>query len=225
MKANAEVIILEDDAKELEELRVHFSKARFHPITLRSASRAISSLEKHLQSNRPIVAIVDWDLSKAPDQASSSSTFLAVLARQAPDCLAIVFSANIDSFRVRSDIQRAHPRAWLHDKREGYGSLLTRVHKMLDRTVEDLRIKEGTLVIHVPTQAEHHHREAVRLVVHYPEIVTFHSDTATKAVWRFGKWLDQHASRLTVVSHGNRKYRLAQRTSSHRLGAEHVETR
>ena len=44
--------------------------------------------------------------------------------------------------------------------------------------------------------------------MHHPDIVTFHSDTATKAVRRFGEWLREHDSAVTLVSHGNRKYRL-----------------
>jgi hypothetical protein len=119
---------------------------------------------------------------------------------------------NIDSFRVRSEIHRSHPRAWLHDKRDGEGSLIDRVDRMLDPTVEDLRIIDGSLVLHIPSMAEHHHREAVRLVMHHPEMVTFHSDTATKAVRRFGAWLNRNGSSAAVVSHGNRKYRLASRS-------------
>ena len=86
-----------------------------------------------------------------------------------PHRLAMVYSANVDSFRVRSEIHRAHPRAWLHDKREGDQSLIERVDRMLDQTVEEERVKTGSVVIHIPTKDEHHHREAVRLVVHYPE--------------------------------------------------------
>jgi hypothetical protein len=118
---------------------------------------------------------------------------------------------NLDPFRVRSEIHHAHPRAWLHDKRDGGTSLIERVDRMLDPAVEDLRIKDGSVVIHLPTMAEHHHREAVRLVLHYPELVTFHSDTATKAVRRLGDWLNRNGSRVAVVSHGNRKYRLGSR--------------
>jgi hypothetical protein len=80
---------------------------------------------------------------------------------------------------------------------------------MLDRTVGDLRIHDGTVVVHVPSLDQHHHREAIRLVVHHPDIVTFHSDTATKAVRRFGEWLREHDSAVILVSHGNRKYRLS----------------
>src|SRR4029077_8487210 len=95
-----------------------------------------------------------------------------------------------------------------HDKRDGDISLVERVARLLDQRVGDLRVQEGTVVIHVPTHDEHHHREAVRLVVHHPEIVTFHSDTATKAVRRFGEWLAKHNSRVTLISHGTRKSRL-----------------
>jgi hypothetical protein len=211
MRANAEVLILEDDAETLDELREHFARKRFHPLATRSAAHAVTALRNNSESTRPVLAVVDWDLSKAPDQTLSSADVLGLLARDLADCLTIVYSANIDSFRVRSEIQRAHPRAWLHDKRDGGLSLIERVDRMLDPTVEDLRIKDGSVVIHLPTMAEHHHREAVRLVIHYPELVTFHSDTATKAVRRFGDWLNRNGSRLCVVSHGNRKYRLGPR--------------
>jgi hypothetical protein len=211
MRANAEVLIVEDDAETLEELRAHFSRKHFHPLATRSAAHAVGVLRNNAASTRPVLAVVDWDLSKAPDQSLSSADVLAMLARELSDCLTIVYSANIDSFRVRSEIHRAHPRAWLHDKRDGDVSLIERVERMLDPIVEDLRIKDGSVVLHLPTMAEHHHREAVRLVVHYPEMVTFHSDTATKAVRRFGEWLKAKESRVAVVSHGNRKYRLALR--------------
>lgn len=225
MRANAEVIILEDDTEKLEELRQHFIRKRFHPLTARSASRAISTLKNNLESSRPVLAVVDWDLTKAPDQSYTSTDFLSMLARDVPECLPVVYSANVDSFRVRSEIHRAHPRAWLHDKREGDQSLMERVDRMLDQTVEDLRVKDGSVVIHIPSKDEHHHREAVRLVVHYPEIVTFHSDTATKAVRRFGEWLNRHNSSVSLISHGNRKYRLTVvQESLHEMSSENGST-
>lgn len=211
MRANVEVLIVEDDAQTLEELRVHFTRKRFHPLATRSAAHAVQALRNNAESTRPVLAIVDWDLSKAPDQSLTSRDVLGMLGRELADCLTVVYSANIDSFRVRSEIHRAHPRAWLHDKRDGEQSLMERVDRMLDQTVADLTVKEGSVVIHLPTLAEHHHREAVRLLVHHPEIVTFHSDTATKAVRRFGEWLTRQGSSMAVVSHGNRKYRLGPR--------------
>jgi hypothetical protein len=203
VRANPEILILEDDPETLDRLRGHFSAKRFHPLASRSASRSLSMLENNMYSSRPVLAIVDWDLSKAPDHDAGSNEVLVRLARELPDCLVVVYSQNIDAFHVRSEIQRAHPRAWLHDKRDGDASLLQRIDRMLDQTVGDLRV-EG----HVPSGDEHHHREAIRLVVHYPSVVTFHSDTATKAVRRFGEWLNRHGSMVTLVSHGNRKYRL-----------------
>ena len=211
MRANVEVLILEDDAETLDELRTHFMRKRFHPLASRSAAHAVTTLRNNAESTRPVLAVVDWDLSKAPDHSLTSGDVLSLLARERSDCLTIVYSANIDSFRVRSEIHRAHPRAWLHDKRDGDESLIDRVDRMLERSVEDLRVAQGSMVIHAPTMAEHHHREAVRLVLHHPEVVTFHSDTATKAVRRFGEWLDRQGSSLTVMSHGNRRYRLGAR--------------
>ena len=209
MRANPEVLILEDDAETLEGLQSHFTRKRFHPLAARSASRALSLLENNRYSSRPVLAIVDWDLGKAPDQAASSGDVLSRLARELRECPVIVYSQNIDAFNVRSQIQRSHPRALLHDKRDGDTSLLERVDRMLDRTVGDLRVHDGTVVVHVPSLDQHHHREAIRLVVHHPDIVTFHSDTSTKAVRRFGEWLREHDSAVRLVSHGNRKYRLS----------------
>jgi hypothetical protein len=207
MKANAEVLLLEDDAEKLDQLRSHFAAKGFHPMAFRSAGRAIGALRGGAPA--PVVAIVDWDLTLAPDQSSSSTDALCVLARDVPECLVIVYTANVDSFRVRSEIQRAHPRAWLHDKREGDGSLMDRLDRMLDHPVADLRVQDGTLVVHIPSQDLYHHREAVRLVIRHPEIVTFRSETATRAIRRFGDWLARHGSPARVVSHGNRRYRLA----------------
>lgn len=211
MRANVEVLLVEDDPETLEDLRHHFARKGFHPLATRSAAHALSTLRNTGASMRPVLAIVDWDLSKAPDQSSTTQDVLAVLSRDASDCLTVVYSANIDTFPVRSAVHRAHPRAWLHDKRDGHASLIERVDRILEQTVEDISVREGSMVLHVPSLREHHHREAVRLVIHHPELVTFHSDTATKAVRRFGHWLDDCGSVMTVVSHGNRRYRLARR--------------
>src|SRR5487761_1301638 len=172
MRANAEVLLLEDDAEKLGDLRRHFTARGFHPLAFRSASRAVDTLRDGGPSRRPVVAIVDWDLSMAPDQSVSSRDALCVLAREAPDCAVIVYSANVDAFRVRSEIHRAHPRAWLHDKREGDLSLMERLDRMLDHGVADICIQDGSMVVHLPTQDQFHHREAVRLLIHHPEIVT-----------------------------------------------------
>ena len=61
MRANAEVLILEDDSQTLEELKQHFAAKRFHPLGARSASRALSMMENNSGSTRPVLAVVDWD--------------------------------------------------------------------------------------------------------------------------------------------------------------------
>ena len=38
MRANPEVLILEDDAETLDELQNHFARKRFHPLAARSAA-------------------------------------------------------------------------------------------------------------------------------------------------------------------------------------------
>lgn len=97
MRANAEVLILEDDAETLEELRAHFAARHFHPLAARSAAHAVACLRNNAASTRPVLAIIDWDLSKAPDRTLTSGDVLSLLARDLPDCLTIVYSANVES--------------------------------------------------------------------------------------------------------------------------------
>jgi CheY-like chemotaxis protein len=209
MRADPEVLVLEDDPETLEELRRHLAGSGFHPLAVRSAARAVSLLRDGGPASHPVAAIVDWDLSMAPDRSATSADALSVLAGEAPDCLTLVYSANVDHFQVRSEIHRAHPRAWLHDKREGVGSLVERIGRMLERSVADLRVSGGRWVVHTGTGDEYRHREAVRLLIRHPEVVTLHSDSAARAVRRFARWLELHGSRARVVSQGNRRYRLS----------------
>ena len=81
MRANPEVLLVEDDVETLEQLRGQFERKRFHPLTARSATRALSLIENNRHSSRPVLAVVDWDLSKASDNHWNSSDVLARLAR------------------------------------------------------------------------------------------------------------------------------------------------
>ena len=92
----------------------------------------------------------NWDLSKAPDRTLTSGDVLSLLSRDLPDCLTIVYSANIDSFRVRSEIHRSHPRAWLHDNRDGEGSLSDLADRMPDPPPQDLGPLPGSPHPHDP---------------------------------------------------------------------------
>ena len=210
VRANPEVLILEDDAETLEELQSHFTRKRFHPLGARSASRALSLLENNRYSSRPVLAIIDWDLGKAPDTSASSGDVLSRLARELRECPVIVYSQNIDAFNVRSQIQRSHPRALLHDKRDGDASLLERVDRMLDRTRRR------------PAHPRRHGRRAraersssITIARRFASWCTTRTSSRsirtppTKAVRRFGEWLHQRDSAVRLVSHGNRKYRLS----------------
>ncbi len=66
MRANPEVLILEDDAETLDELQSHFTRKRFHPLGARSASRALSLLENNRYSSRPVLASGDLYFRLSP---------------------------------------------------------------------------------------------------------------------------------------------------------------
>ena len=85
MRANAEVLIVEDDAETLEELRAHFSRKRFHPLATRSAAHAVATLRNNAASTRPVLAasssvsfrIVDGTAISLPCNDFSAKAFSA----------------------------------------------------------------------------------------------------------------------------------------------------
>jgi CO dehydrogenase/acetyl-CoA synthase beta subunit len=52
MRANPEVLILEDDAETLGELQNHFTRKRFHPLTERIASTVAAREQPVLEQAR-----------------------------------------------------------------------------------------------------------------------------------------------------------------------------
>jgi hypothetical protein len=210
MQDRPEAIILEDDAGQLRALADLIGSAGLVAITARSASEALRLLDPAY--HQPVIAIVDRDLSRAPDRSRRSDEVLRHIYEQHPSCTALVYSANLETVEARAQMHNAHPRVLLHDKREGDVSLLKRVRELVSATAGDLRLADGR-VVHLPSGDGATHRVAVSLVMAYPggRAVLLRTDAATRASRRFARWLEDVGSNMRVTALGSHMYRLEPR--------------
>src|SRR5690242_1884226 len=141
MTARADVLIVEDNPTELEEL-AHLTQALgLETMATRSPSQAL----RLLRANDPTLAIVDWNMRLSPDATLTAEQVLRVLAREHPMTYTIVFAIRAGTdLDLQERIATAHPGAIPHDKRQGLPSLLSRIRRLLQRKVGDLRIERGT---------------------------------------------------------------------------------
>jgi DNA-binding NarL/FixJ family response regulator len=217
MRADAECLILEDEPQRLDALCQVITGAGLWPVGARSAAQAISLLEARAGLVPPVMAIVDRDMTKAPDQTRTSTEVLQHLYRHMPECLVIVYSGNIDTVEARAEITRAHPRALLHDKHgAGNQDLLERVRTIVSRSVGDICVRDGQ-VFHqtaIPCAACEgsdrgvRHWVAVSLVMSYEGAVTLRTETMARAARRFRDWLAEHHSQVELLALGGNKYQL-----------------
>jgi hypothetical protein len=216
MRADAECLILEDEPDRLRDLERVITEAGMLPVGTRSAAQALAKLEARAPLAPPVMAIVDRDMTKAPDQTRTSTEVLQYLYHHMPECLVIVYSGNIDSVEARTEVTRAHPRALLHDKRGASNAdLMERVRAIVSATVGDICVRDGR-VWHLGEDCaacaagnQHlRHWVAVSLVMNYEGAVTLRSDTMARAARRFRDWLAMHHSAVEMLALGGGKYQL-----------------
>ncbi|MHB8507152.1 MAG: response regulator [Candidatus Dormibacteria bacterium] len=203
----SEALLLEDDPEQLALLAAQVSAAGLLPLVARSAAEAIRLLDPSV--HQPVIALVDRDLSRSPDRSRRSEEVLRRLYQDHPSCIAIVFSANLDSVEARAQVHHAHPRVLLHDKREGVPSLLARVRELVCATVGDLSLTDGR-VLHVPSGRSATHRVAVTLVMSHQggRATMIRGESGGRAARRFASWLEEVKSSVRVEALGGYMYRL-----------------
>ncbi len=207
MRSIAECLILEDDKLKASQIKQAAEKAGFYPRVAYSALQALNLLELHMKLSPPVLAIIDRDMTYAPDKTRTSLEVLSFLSRKLPECLTIVYSANLSTPEARVEIIKAHPRAFLHDKYGTEEDLFTRIEAILGKKVGDLSIKNGN-VVHLPSGDLFHHYVAISLILQYPNAVFLRTETMTKAKSRFSIWLKEHNSNVTLKSLGDKRYLL-----------------
>ena len=206
-----EVLILEDDLGELEELATMVREARLEPLPASGPHQALSRLEHR----RPILALIDLDMSRAPAPERRVSVYevLRRLHQRHVNCVPLVYSAGVETIDDQARVYLHHPHALFQSKRHGYGRLRQRIEGLLSGRFGDLALRGG-VVVHLPTGETTGHRVAATLLTATRanrSVVLGDSDA--RAARRLGEWLAGLGSSVMVRSLGHRHYQLALRPS------------
>jgi CheY-like chemotaxis protein len=209
MRAPPEVLVLEDDLEQLQALQRLVEAANLEPLATASPRQAMARLE----GRRPILAIIDLDMSRAPaaERRVSVHDVLRRLHQRHVNCIPLVYSAAVETIDDQAAVYLAHPHALFQSKRHGEGRLLERVNGLLGGRVGDVGIREG-VVVHLPSGETFAHRVGVALVTaRRANRALLLSESDARAARRFQDWLEGHASSVLVRPLGGRHYQLAEK--------------
>ena len=209
MRAPAEVLVLEDDLEQLETLGRLVQAAHLEPLASSSPRQALARLD----GRRPILAIIDLDMSRAPmaDRRVTVHDVLRRLHQRHVNCIPLVYSAAVETIDDQAAVYLAHPHALFQSKRHGEDRLIERVNGLLGGRMGDLAVRDG-VVVHLPSGEPFAHRVAVALVTatraHRPVVL---GDSDARAARRFADWLEERSSAVVVRPLGGRHYLLGER--------------
>src|SRR5262245_7155050 len=158
--ANAGGLVLEDDPDQLARLGGAVRTAGLVPLLAEHPRKALAMLDVR----RPVLAVVDLDMSKAPQTGRTAQEVLARLYERHGVCTPIVYSVNVGSVEQRDRIAGIHAYALTQDKRDGEDALLERMRRLLRARFGDLVI-EGGAIRHLPSGSVFSHRVGVSLVL------------------------------------------------------------
>src|SRR5258708_35811561 len=117
--AHAEVLVLEDDPAQLRRLGEAVGAAGLVPLLSEHPRKALAMLDYR----RPVLAILDLDMSKAERTGRSVEEVLERLYERHGVCIPIVYSVNVGSVERRDWIAGLHAYALVQDKRDGEAGL------------------------------------------------------------------------------------------------------
>jgi hypothetical protein len=200
------VLILEDDPLQLGELEELVRDLYLAPVPVRTPDEALAALEEPDES--PVLAVVDLDMSLAPDSVLTVDDVLGRLYQRCGGCCVLVHSVRADEILERKRIERIHPLAMFVAKHDGLDALADRVRRMLGVRFGDLAVRRG-VTFHEPTGQTFGHRVAVSLLLGTAtgqEVLL--DEIETKAARRLRAWLRHVGSPVRLVDHGHRCYGL-----------------
>ncbi len=203
--AHAEVLVLEDEPDQLARLGEAVSAAGLVPLLAEQPRKALAMLDVH----RPVLAVVDLDMSKAEWTGRTAEEVLARLYERHGVCTPILYSVNVGGVEQRDRIAGIHPYALVQDKRDGEEALLQRMRRLLRARFGDLAI-DGGAIRHVPSGRVFSHRVGVSLVLaRRANLEVALDDSEARAARRFQRWLrEQVGSSVRVRPYRNRHYEL-----------------
>lgn len=222
MRAPAQVLILEDDPRQLERLAAVMRHVKLEPIATNSPDRAL----RRLAFNYPVLAVLDVDMSLAPDSCATVEDVLTHLYQGHGGCFVLVYSIVADEILERKRLEAIHPFAMFASKQDGTRALLDRIRRMLDVRFGDLHVSQGQTV-HEPTGEVFLHSVGVSLVLGAAlgqEVVL--QDSEAKAARRMRAWLERLGSQVHLFDLGRRCYALhVVENGSSSSGCEHARLR
>ncbi|MGH7868668.1 MAG: hypothetical protein ACREP9_13825 [Candidatus Dormibacteraceae bacterium] len=205
MRADAEILLLEDDPEELERVQNAMARAGLPVLPATNPDVALALLPYH----KPVLAVVDLDMSKAEPSEKGVNDVLRWLYEWAGECMVIVYSSHVGTIEQQEPVYAVHPYALFQQKIEGEKALLQRIERLLATRFGDLSISRGK-VRHNPSGRLHPHRVAVSLLmakrIKQP---LYLDDTDARAARRFNSWLEKQVeSPVRVISHRDHRYEL-----------------
>lgn len=206
MWAPPEILVLEDDPAQLRALQDLVQSANLEPLCSATPRQAMTRLE----SRRPLLAIIDLDMSRAPltERQVSVHDVLRRLHQRHVNCIPLVYSAAVETIDDQAQVYLAHPHALFQSKRHGDERLLDRVNSLLGGRVGDLAVRDG-VVVHLPSGETMPHRVAVSLLTaRRANRTVVLNESDARAARRFQGWLERLGSPVRVRALGNRHYQL-----------------
>ena len=201
----AEVLVLEDDPDERLQVEGVVGRLQLTPLLAGDPRQALQLLERH----RPVLAVLDLNMSKAPATGRTVAEVLGELYERHGGCIPIVYSANVARVDTRDWIAAQHAFALVQDKRDGEAGLRERIGRLLRARFGDLHISGGR-VRHEPTGKDFSHRVAVALLVatraETSDVVL--DDSEGRAARRFERWLRDEVQSVVHVRHERNHYEL-----------------
>lgn len=204
MKAPSEALILEDDADHMEDVVAAMRALSLEPLPTQSPDQALRRLAYY----RPVLAVIDLDLSKAPPSKQTVEDVLVKLYESFGGCLVLVYSIRADEIMERKRIEQLHPLALFVSKQDGEGALIDRIRRLIGVRFGDLIVRRG-LTYHELTGTTFAHSVGVSLMLGAAtgqEVIL--DDTDAKAARRMRRWLAGVGSPVQILDLGRRHYAL-----------------
>lgn len=204
MRARCEALLLEDDPAHMAGLAAMIRRLHLLPIPTRTPDQALRRLDYY----HPVLAVLDLDMSLAPESQRAVADVLHRLYDDCGGCFVLVYSASADEIAVRKGIEAIHPLATFVSKHDGLAVLAERVRRMMGVRFGDLVARRG-VTLHEPSGRTFGHRVAVSLLLGTAlghEVLL--DDVEAKAARRLRAWLHDVGSCVVLVDHGHRCYAL-----------------
>ena len=220
------MLIVEDVPEELDATRKALDRLGYDVIAARDPATALRRLRTEesrdgrsglmrweLTLNRPVVAVVDYDMRHAPDQSASSLDLLRFLFEYERDCQVVVHTWHATSIDVQDRIARAHPGALLQRKRDDVEQLAARIEAHVGLRVAEFEIKGRELRMYDPKDPtrlvrKFNHHVRYNLVRKYREGIVARTPTEAKIARKFRSELRQLGSTHTVKAMGDFTFKL-----------------